>query len=447
MRERAGAAAERRTRRRRALLAASRCDLDGLPQRGRLAGLRRAATTQPLTFERAAVRPSALHPVFVRHDRRAEMHRARRRRHAAAAPEGASCCTRDIKRGDRVFYFTTCGWMMWNWLVSGLASARRCCSTTARPSIPTATSLFDLADDERHDAVRHLARSTSTRSRRPASSRARRTTSPRCARSSRPARRSRRRASTTSTRREGRRAASPRSPAAPTSSRCFVLGNPTAAGVARRDPVPRPRHGGRGLRRRRPAGARREGRARLHRAVPVDAGRFLERSRRREIPRRLFRALPERLVPRRLRRADRRTAASSSTAAPTRRSIPAACASARPRSTARSSRCRGRSRRIVIGQDWDDDVRVVLFVRLRDGAGARRRAARAHPEADPRTTPRRATCRRRSSQVADIPRTKSGKIIELAVRDIVHGRAVKNNEALANPEALECFRGLAALER
>ena len=47
--------------------------------------------------------------------------------------------------------------------------------------------------------------------------------------------------------------------------------------------------------------------------------------------------------------------------------------------------------------------------------------------------------------VADIPRTKSGKITELAVRDVVHGRSVKNKEALANPEALELFRGLEAL--
>jgi acetoacetyl-CoA synthetase len=47
--------------------------------------------------------------------------------------------------------------------------------------------------------------------------------------------------------------------------------------------------------------------------------------------------------------------------------------------------------------------------------------------------------------VRDIPRTKSGKITELAVREIVHGREVKNQEALANPEALELFRNLAAL--
>jgi acetoacetyl-CoA synthetase len=47
--------------------------------------------------------------------------------------------------------------------------------------------------------------------------------------------------------------------------------------------------------------------------------------------------------------------------------------------------------------------------------------------------------------VADIPRTKSGKIVELAVRDVIHGRAVKNREALANPDALELFRNLEEL--
>ena len=48
-------------------------------------------------------------------------------------------------------------------------------------------------------------------------------------------------------------------------------------------------------------------------------------------------------------------------------------------------------------------------------------------------------------QVADIPRTKSGKIVELAVRDVVHGRPVKNKEALANPDALDLFAGRAEL--
>ena len=69
----------------------------------------------------------------------------------------------------------------------------------------------------------------------------------------------------------------------------------------------------------------------------------------------------------------------------------------------------------------------------------------AHQDARSAPAPARATCRRRIVAVADIPRTKSGKIIELAVREIVHGRPVKNREALANPEALELFRDLPEL--
>ena len=58
------------------------------------------------------------------------------RRHAAAAPQGASRCIPTCRPDDRVFYFTTCGWMMWNWLVSASPRRDACCSTTARPSIP-----------------------------------------------------------------------------------------------------------------------------------------------------------------------------------------------------------------------------------------------------------------------------------------------------------------------
>jgi acetoacetyl-CoA synthetase len=94
---------------------------------------------------------------------------------------------------------------------------------------------------------------------------------------------------------------------------------------------------------------------------------------------------------------------------------------------------------LAIGQDWDNDVRVVLFVRLRPGvsldealvAKIRRQIREG---ASPRHVPAKIVA------VADIPRTKSGKITELAVRDVVHGHAVKNKEALANPEALELYR-------
>ena len=103
---------------------------------------------------------------------------------------------------------------------------------------------------------------------------------------------------------------------------------------------------------------------------------------------------------------------------------------------------------IVIGQDWEGRcARRALrqaaprrgpWTTTLTGAHQARRSAAA---ATPRHVPARVV------QVADIPRTKSGKIVELAVRDVVHGRQVKNKEALANPEALDLYKGLSALQR
>ena len=95
---------------------------------------------------------------------------------------------------------------------------------------------------------------------------------------------------------------------------------------------------------------------------------------------------------------------------------------------------------LVIGQDWQGDVRVVLFVKLQENLKlsddiCNRIKKRIRDNTTPRHVPDKIL------QVADIPRTKSGKIVELAVRDVVHGRQPKNLEALANPEALEQFRG------
>jgi len=95
---------------------------------------------------------------------------------------------------------------------------------------------------------------------------------------------------------------------------------------------------------------------------------------------------------------------------------------------------------IAIGQEWEGDVRIVLFVRLAEGAvldealRARLRD-RVRRGASPRHVPARIVA------VPDIPRTRSGKIVELAVREVVHGRPVRNLEALANPEALDHFAG------
>ena len=95
---------------------------------------------------------------------------------------------------------------------------------------------------------------------------------------------------------------------------------------------------------------------------------------------------------------------------------------------------------LVIAQKWDNDERVVLFVRLRDGLTlSEELQARIRHQIRANTTPRHVPAR--ILQVAEIPRTKSGKIVELAVREVVHGRPVRNREALANPEALDHFRG------
>ncbi|HEV8502181.1 MAG TPA: acetoacetate--CoA ligase [Casimicrobiaceae bacterium] len=104
---------------------------------------------------------------------------------------------------------------------------------------------------------------------------------------------------------------------------------------------------------------------------------------------------------------------------------------------------------LVIGQDWPPgevgDVRVVLFVKLREGLVLDTALAdRIKNQVRANTTPRHVPAK--IVQVTDIPRTKSNKIVELAVRDMVHGREVKNREALANPEALEQYRDRAELK-
>jgi acetoacetyl-CoA synthetase len=100
---------------------------------------------------------------------------------------------------------------------------------------------------------------------------------------------------------------------------------------------------------------------------------------------------------------------------------------------------------IVIGQEWKGDVRIVLFVKLKGDLELtadliHRIKAAVRSGCSPRHVPARVL------QVADIPRTKSGKIVELAVREVVHRRPVRNLEALANPEALDLFADREELE-
>lgn len=99
---------------------------------------------------------------------------------------------------------------------------------------------------------------------------------------------------------------------------------------------------------------------------------------------------------------------------------------------------------LVIAQQWEGDVRVVLFVRLRDKQVLNDKLIdRLKKHIRHNTTPRHVP--ERIVQVADIPRTRSGKIVELAVRKVVHGDSVDNVEALANPEALAFFKDIPEL--
>ena len=99
---------------------------------------------------------------------------------------------------------------------------------------------------------------------------------------------------------------------------------------------------------------------------------------------------------------------------------------------------------LAIGQQWEGDVRVVLFVRLREAVSlddALR--ARIRDTIRRNTTPRHVPAK--IVAVPDLPRTLSGKLVELAVRDVVHGKPVSNRDALANPAALDFFRNLPEL--
>jgi len=100
---------------------------------------------------------------------------------------------------------------------------------------------------------------------------------------------------------------------------------------------------------------------------------------------------------------------------------------------------------VAIGQDWDDDVRIVLFVVLREGCLLtveleQRLRQTIRENCSPRHVPAKIVA------VPEIPRTKSGKIVELAVREVIHDRPVKNISSLANPDALNLYKDIEALQ-
>jgi acetoacetyl-CoA synthetase len=349
----------------------------------------------------------------------------------------------DVKPGDRMFYFSTCGWMMWNWLVSGLASEATLLLFDGSPFHPAPSVLFDYAQAERMTLFGTSAKYIDA-----------------CAKAGL-------RPRDTHDLSSVRLMTSTGSPLAPESfdyvyeaikpdmqlasisggtdiMGCFVLGNPT--GPVWKGEIQAP---GLGM------------------AVDVwdEAGHPLSAGKGELVCTRAFPSMPVMFW--------NDPGGAKYSAAYFERFPGVWCHGDFAEWTEHGGMIiHGRSdatlnpggvrigtaeiyaqveqipdvlEALAIGQEWDGDVRVVLFVRLRPGVGldaALEQAIRSkiRTGASPRHVPAKIVA------VADIPRTKSGKITELAVRDVVHGREVKNKEALANPEALDLYRDLAALK-
>jgi acetoacetyl-CoA synthetase len=348
----------------------------------------------------------------------------------------------DLRPGDRLFFFTTCGWMMWNWLVSGLASGLTLVlydgSPLVRPEI-----LFDLADEAKITLFGTSAKFID--SVRKAGIEPRRTHDLASVRT----------------------ICSTGSPLAPEGFEfvyraikpdvhlasisggtdimaCFVLGDPT--GPVRRGEIQAPALGmavdvwdedGR------PAGAGVKGELVCTRPFPSMPLGFWNDPKGEKYRAAYFERFPgvwchgdfAEWTPHGGMIIHGRSDATLN---------PGGVRIGTAELYAQVERIPEIAEALAIGQQWDGDVRIVLFVRMQPGAeldeAMEKRIRQAVREgASPRHVPAKIVA------VADIPRTKSGKIVELAVRDVVHGREVKNREALANPEALELFKGLPAL--
>jgi acetoacetyl-CoA synthetase len=349
----------------------------------------------------------------------------------------------DLKRGDRLFYFTTCGWMMWNWLASGLATGVTLLLYDGSPFHPGPTVLFDFADEERMtvfgtsakyiDALNKAGTRPMDTHRLDTIETITSTGSPLVPEGFAYVYRAIKKDVLLSSISGGTDIAS-----------CFVLGNPTA-------PVYRGEIQCRGFG--------------MNVQVFDDDGNAVIGSKGELVCTAPFPSMPvcfwndpdgakyraagyfERF-PQTWCHGDYMELTPRGTAIIYGRSDATLNPGGVRIGTAEIYRQVEQLDEVVeslvIGQDWDNDVRVVLFVRLRDGmalddALAKKIKDRIRVNTTPRHVPAKIV------QVADIPRTKSGKIVELAVRNVVHGSPVRNLEALANPEALEQFRDLPEL--
>jgi acetoacetyl-CoA synthetase len=347
----------------------------------------------------------------------------------------------DLRPGDRIFYYTTCGWMMWNWLVSALACGARVLLYDGSPTSPT-TVLWDIAAKERIDVFGTSAKYLAACEKRGLKPRATHDLAPlRCILST-------------------------GSPLAPESFdyvyrdvkpdvrlssisggtdiiSCFALGNPVL-------PVRRGELQGRGL------GMKVE--------VFDDAGRPLVGAKGELVCTAPFPSMPLGFwndpdgakyhasyfarYPGIWHHADWAELRPEGGLVIYGRSDAVLNPGGVRIGTAEIYRVVEKFAEvlesIVVGQEWRGDVRVVLFVHLRNGLELtddlrRRIQAAIRDEETPRHVPARIV------QVAAIPRTISGKIVELAVREVIHGRPVKNRDALANPAALDLFKDLPEL--
>ena len=342
----------------------------------------------------------------------------------------------DLKRGDRLFYFTTCGWMMWNWLASGLASGATLLLYDGAPTYPQASVLFDFADAERMTVFGTSAKYIDALNKEGASpikthkltslKTMTSTGSPLVAESFDYVYKNIKKDLLLSSISGGTDIVS-----------CFVLGDPTL-------PVCR------GEIQRRGFGMKVE--------VFNDSGQAVTGEKGELVCTAPFPSMPvmfwndgdgEKYHDAYFGRfqnvwchGDFMELTDRGSAIIYGRSDAILNPGGVRIGTAEIYRQVEQLDEIVealvVGQQWDNDVRVVLFVRLREGLQLdepliRQIRARVRHNTTPRHVPAKVL------QVADIPRTKSGKIVELAVRNVVHGIPVKNREALANPEALAYF--------
>ena len=347
-----------------------------------------------------------------------------------------------------MFYFTTCGWMMWNWLVIRTGGGATLSCTTARPSTRTATCSGACRIDRRGDAVRHLAKYIAALKKKAPVPAAQSLDLWRPAlRSFPPDRRWSGEPTTTSTARSSRTCCLSSSISGGTDIiSCFVARRSRRCCRSTRGEIqtPRPRHGGGGL------GRRGRGRHAATRAswsapgaFPFDAGGFLERPGRQP----LYRAAYFERFPGVWCHGDYVELTehggviiygrSDAVLNPGGVRIGTAEIYRQVETTGRGGgehRRSASSGRTMYGWccSWCLRPRACSWTTALAGPHPATRSAS-------NTSPR-ATCRRRYCRWTDIPRTISGKIVELAVRDVIHGRVVKNTDALANPEALEQFR-------